>query len=102
MIRQNGPSFCQDFSTNFGSPKKFDGKFRGENWQIEGRELAFFSPQFAVKHHAICKPLIFNILQNLRKIGDFVKISYQNSPMSLSITCTKKRDWRLLQASPVF
>ena len=66
--------FCQDFSTNMGSHKEFDGKFRGENWQISSLKLANFSPRFAVKPCPIYKPLKFSGLQNLWKTAGFVKI----------------------------
>ena len=40
----------------------FDRKSQGEIWQIEGRELANLSPQFAVKLRRFFKLLIFNTL----------------------------------------
>ena len=82
--RQTRDSFCQDFSTDFCSVKRFDRKFLGENWQFEGRELANLSPQFAVKLRSFLNPLIINELQNSPNFDIFVKIIYQFSPMLLS------------------
>ena len=41
----------------------FDGKFQGEIWQFERRNLANLSPQFAVKICTIFNPLKINSLQ---------------------------------------
>ena len=63
----------------FGHPKKFDGKFRGEIWQISPFKLANFSPRFAVKLQAIFKMLIFKHLQSQPKNSPFCKIFLPNS-----------------------
>jgi hypothetical protein len=63
--------FCQDFSKNFGYPKRFDRKFRGEILKIERGNLEDFSLKFAVKLWGIYKPLKFSGLQSQRGNGLF-------------------------------
>ena len=55
---------CKDFSCDLWNPGGLDGKFRGEIWQFEGRELANLWPRFAVRIIAICKLLIISVLIN--------------------------------------
>ena len=78
---------CQDFSTDFWLPKRFDRKFRGEILKIERRKLQDFSPKFAVKLQEICKPLKFSDLQNLRKNGRFCQNFWQIFITFLSTNC---------------
>jgi hypothetical protein len=67
-------SFCQNFSWVLGCLKRFDGKFQGEIWQFERRNLANLSPKFAVKLGRIFKLLIFNTLQDQSQNGLFCQI----------------------------
>ena len=66
---------------------------RGENWQIEGRELANLCPKFAVKTYCIYKPLKFNNLQKRRKTARFVKKNYRFLSMPLSTKIKNKKSF---------
>ena len=67
-------SFCQDFSMVLRSLERFDGKLRGENWQISPLKLANFCLEFAVKLYVVCKSLVFNRLQDWCKNALFCQI----------------------------